>query len=169
MVALSAALLGSAVGGLFGYRGAIDSQERQAQELRIADERERRREAYLAYLDDANRYRNVTSDLLSKMSSSGTTDPSAISEAFATWLSARSSYQGSVNSLYVYGSDAAWSTHRAIAATLPYAVGYIDAGRLTKELSTFAHDQVTFASAFDKFLGVMCHELAARPRTGCSE
>ena len=167
VIALSSALLGSTVGGVFGYRGAIDSQGRQAEEQRITDEREIRRSTYLDYLQAANSYHNATVTLVNVVARSP--DGSASLDAMGPWLTARSNYQGSVNSLSVYGSRSAWARHEAIAATLPFAVGFVDPDRLAEDLAGFDRNQGNFRLVFNEFLGVMCRELAVTPRDGCQE
>lgn len=165
--ALSAALLGSVVGGLFVYRASVDSQALQARELRAEDERAIRRETYLAYLDNATAYRNSTLELLKELEKVPETDLTGTTVAFGPWLTARFDYQGSVNSLYVYGSDQAWQRHLGIAATLPYAVGYLDPTQIVADLARIRDDIISFGRAYSNFLDLMCRELPATPRDGC--
>jgi len=68
-------------------------------------------------------------------------------------FAARFAYQGAVNDLYVYGSDAAWKAHAAIAALLP--------------TSLRSQEPEIKPINLDAFEGIECREVPETPRSGC--
>lgn len=123
---------------------------------------------YPAYLNAANDYFNATSTFFAELNRRAAEHGGHVGKiavksrrVLSQFFNTRSDYQGEVNDLYVYGSDAAWSAHKKIAATLPSAIGSYDGGDI------FPPDKNRFTRAFTAFQSVECHELPAIPRARC--
>ena len=75
---------------------------------------------------------------------------------------ARYDYQGAINDVYVYGSEAAWEANRKVGRVLPAALGNVENRVIARP------DAEAFRAAYNDFLDVFCREAVAEPRTGCT-
>jgi hypothetical protein len=166
-LAFIAGIGGSVIGGAYAYKSATSTETAQEAASRDAATQTRRGEVYLAYLDAANTYALASQKLSddTKRIGKGTTAQENYDNDYGPWQTARSSYQGEVNQVYVYGSDAAWAAHQKVAATLPLALGPDNVGEFTQALYGVKWQQ--FNAAYDNFLSVFCKEVPAEPRSGC--
>jgi hypothetical protein len=155
-------LLGGALGSYASLQGTekqiraeADRQVLQAKGQRIDEARKKRATVYAEYLDDANAYsvsvNAIIDDALSKSAKVPADDVNK-------WMTARNKYQGGINQLYIYGSDAAWKAHELLASTMPSSLG---------KLTIAPIDQSKFLAAYRGFQQVMCREVPAEPRDDC--
>lgn len=160
------ALLAGAIGAGSAVIGATVSSDAS---LKIAQEqlqsaaqqkaREQREVTYREYLDAANEYHIVATNLYAKPA------PNDVNAALTVFMSTRSKFQKHVNEVYVYGSDDAWAAHQTIAKALPPALG----GPTGKHFNASqVSDEATFSAAYNGFLSVRCREVAAQARSGCA-
>jgi hypothetical protein len=166
-LAFVAGIGGSAIGGAYAYKAATSTETAQATASRDAATQSKRGEVYLAYLDTANTYALASQKLSddTRRIGKGTTAQQNYDNDYGPWQTARSKYQGEVNQVYVYGSNAAWAAHRQVAATLPLALGPDNVGEFTQAL--YGVDWKQFNAAYGDFLSVFCKEVPAEPRSGC--
>jgi hypothetical protein len=158
------ALIGALIGGGFSYLGAWQQIRSQEHTQTLQDTVERRKEdrdkrvsTYEEFINAADSYAVQTSEILATCKGKASCNPD-----FDKWDSARSAYQGAVNHVYVYGSDAAVSQSRRVSSTLPPSLWSPD----PKRLKIFFHE-ADFTKAYDGFETLMCRELPADPRSGC--
>lgn len=158
-------LVVSAIGGTFAAAlGPYMTHLESAQD----EVRAKRATVYPAYLDAARDYFYSTDRLavdLEKMGKRGEVNnykaPKAVAQEFTEFLNTRNKYQREINSLYVYGSDAAWYAHRQISRTLPQSLGNYGGESIPLPR------EGQFDAAYRAFQKVECHELPAVPRSGC--
>lgn len=165
VAALIAAVIGggAGVGGSYlGAHAAVQANDSLIRATQAQTTRDKRAAVYSAYLDAANNYADqdrrafdlLTNELKGVKAGTGVEGPPA------SFSAARFAYQGAINSLYVYGSDAAWTAHQEVAAVLPASLGG-DGFQVTRV------DSSAFESAYRGFLRVFCGEVPAVPRSGC--
>jgi hypothetical protein len=65
-----------------------------------------------------------------------------------SWQSARSNFQDSFNTMYIYGTASAWHAASRLAAVLPS----------TGEKIGFGHDDHEFVIRYDAFLKILCRD-----------
>jgi hypothetical protein len=170
--AVAAAII-AAGAGYFGAKQGVEASVQIARDDRRAavDQRtqEKRATVYQDYLQKANDFNFEAADLASALAiKSGNLKKFLMTtegtNAVTQYNNARAAYQGAINDVYVYGSDAAWAAHRKVAATLPPSLGAID---LT--LPTGVPDQKEFNASYQAFQSVVCREVVAIPRQGCGK
>jgi hypothetical protein len=168
MVALLSGIAGSIIGGAFAYNAATGTEVAHEAADKDAAQRSKRADVYLAYLDAANKYALASQALANDVALIAKQDLSGnvgLANDFGPWKTARSNYQGEVNQVYVYGSDNAWQTLQAVAATLPAAVGPDDLSTFEQAINNYKWP--AFNKAYGDFLAVFCREVPASPRGNC--
>lgn len=169
LAAIIAALAGF-YGARMGAHAAVSSQELQIRASESERVQEQRANVYSRYLDAAQAFFWASVAVRSDI------DQGSIAKRHGTFAASRglvrdmeefvtkrNEFQGAINDVYVYGSDAAWLAHQRLAATLPPSLG-------TRSLhipSAAELDQDRFAGAYSSFLAVLCQEAVPTPRQGC--
>lgn len=167
VVAAAAAI----VGGRIAADGALDAAVAQHREEAIAAQklevRVKRADVYAEYLASANSYFLATAEYYRYLASFNK-GPIAKGRSFkvrfdqngvdlqARWLKQRARFQGSVNDVYVYGSDDAWRAQKTISEVLPPSVG---AEVKTFEFSVRRDVGVDFDRGYHRFLRLVCIEV----------
>ncbi|MFB6550160.1 hypothetical protein [Streptomyces sp. NPDC056405] len=160
---LAVALAGALIGGFFSYLGAWQqsrsqtaSQESQYREERSKEDREKRADVYEKLLETSNLFAIATDEIVNDCSDRN------CSPDWGKWENARFEFQGSLNAVWVYGSDDAAAQAGAISATLPESIGFPKPDELHIRVKS-----LEFARAYSEFQALMCRELPAVPRKGC--
>lgn len=148
-------VLGSAV-GLAGTWLGNNTQDDFAAGQTMQQERT---SAYQSFEAAANAYAVNVSSSISKLQAA-CSGKNGCSVSLGTLDSSRASFQMAINAIYTYGSDAAVTASRAVAATLPPSLWSTSTVDLT-------FSQSSFASAYQGFLRVACQDLPAQPRSDC--
>lgn len=134
-----------------------------------AERRTRVGEVYAGYLDAADGYYTAAADLdrafakLIATKDGSASDRSVGELSVAAFEKARHDYQGAINDVYVYGSDAAWEANRKVANVLPLALGNVPRRDIPSP------DAEAFREAYSDFLEVFCREATAEPRQSCTK
>ncbi|GGX24047.1 hypothetical protein [Streptomyces lomondensis] len=164
LIGLIGIVVGAVIAGGFSWlaawqqsRSTEKAQESQAQEERRSEEREKRAEVYSKFLNSADRFAVETSDAISNC-----TKKIPCKFDRSAWDEARSAYQGSLNSVYVYGSYDAVNASRAVSASLPKSLW--DPPPTSPRIE---FQEERFIDAYNEFQLVMCQELPPRPRDSC--
>jgi hypothetical protein len=177
IVTAAAAIGGSFVGATKANDGNAAIQQQAIAEQRAKDDRDKKADIYLHYLENANTYANSVEDAYTCIYNyaiapepKGSAPQSCI-DAINRLQTPRFDYQGSINELYIYGSDEANRAHRAVSATLPASVGYLTVPGTglppLNEVFGQKFDRVAFGRAYSNFLKIVCMEVPARPRPNC--
>lgn len=173
VVGIVGALSGSAV----QIYGAARNQEAQFAEQRAKEDRDRRADVYLKFLDAANKYSVATvrtRDCILKARDSrppGSTSYSldgTCGKNVSDLAPSRQEFQGARNRVFVYGSEEAERQARVIASYLPNAVGGDSVTGLPPfddDLFNFSDDQ--FNEMYRAFNAIVCREVPAQPRATC--
>ena len=123
-----------------------------------AKDRDSRAEVYLKFLNAADEFRNADDALIAKVKSPTFTGSlSADQDPLKTWNSARSAYRDALNSVYVYGTAAAWHSASRLAAVLPS----------TGDNVTVGHNNAEFEKDYAAFLNVLCRDANASLPSQC--
>lgn len=164
LIGLTGIVLGAAIAGGFSSLAAWQQtrstervQESQTLEERRSEDREKRAEVYSVFLHSADEFAAETSNAISSC-----TKKNPCEFDWQAWDEARSAYQGSINSVYVYGSDDAVRASRAVSASLPSSIWKPPPASPHLE---FEAEQ--FSAAYRGFQSTMCQELPAIPRDSC--
>ncbi len=164
LIGLTGIVLGAAIAGGFSSlaawqqtRSTEQVQESQTLEEHRSEDREKRAEVYSDFLHSSDKFAVETSNTISNCAKK---NPCKFD--WRAWDEARSAYQGSVNSVYVYGSDDAVRASRAVSASLPSSIWEPPPASPHLE---FKAEQ--FRTAYREFQLTMCHELPAIPRDSC--
>lgn len=178
--ALVGALLGAGAGYLGVERsieGQLDQQSQAFDEDREQRSDDRRGEVYAAFLDAANHYAFATAAITSRLEGDCADDepPDACFSRLFTELvaaglvsdfqDARFDYQGALNDVFVFGSDEAVDRSRELSANVPTSLATPGLDSLTFGEGV---DGSAFTAAYRDFLALMCEELPAQPRQGCT-
>ncbi|MEY9876625.1 type II secretory pathway pseudopilin PulG [Streptacidiphilus sp. MAP12-33] len=137
----------------------VQLQNAQAAADRAQSDRDKRTDVYGKFLQAANAYAAATDNLLAYVDAN-CKPGSRCSPNFSTLETTKAAFQGSINDVSVWGSNAAVKDEAAVAATLPPSMWSTDELDLK-----FNHP--AFTQAYQAFLVMMCHELPADPRSGC--
>jgi hypothetical protein len=169
------------VGGLAsGYLGArigadtavktTDASTRSSREIteaqiaaeRDRESREKRGVVYRDFLSNANNFFNASIDLYEAQSVARATKKAVPASITNAWMHARFVYQGSINDVFVYGSDTAWELEQAIELPVsPSATSTIPQLSSNK----VAASKLRFNQQWRAFQVQFCAEVPARPRT----
>lgn len=158
---ISTLIAGAAgVGGSYlGAHAVVQSSHDQIQAAAAQAVRDKRAAVYSEYLTTANAYSvqvGVVRDFVKRQPKGF--KPVGDREPFNTLLNTRYDYQGAINNVSVYGSDAAWQALLQVEAAFPPLFGGLVPGPV---------DGRAFKTAYNNFLTVFCQEVPAVPRAGC--
>ncbi|MHA6793155.1 hypothetical protein ACVGVM_06475 [Pseudonocardia bannensis] len=156
-------VIGALVGALIGSAASFGGQIYVGHQQVAKEDRDKKAAVYFAYLDAANELANETRDLQRSYASLPPDAPPPAA-AYGEWQTARFKYQGAINDLSVYGSDAAWDIHRRVAAALPRSLN-----PSRDPVRVEAVDDARLTSGTQDFLDLACQELPASPRAGCGD
>lgn len=155
-------VLGAVLGGALSNVAGLLTQSASDQHADVAQVRTKRTDVYFAYLGSADTFETDTGDLINAYAANrsvkGYTLPQSLIDKFNN---DRSTYQGEINQLYVFGSDAAWVAHQKISADLPTSLP------VAIEPLKINYDPEQFNIDYDSFLRIVCVEVNSDPRTGC--
>lgn len=164
--ALAAAftLVVSLAAGLFGGWAGSALTVNASKE---AEQRTRVGEVYASYLDASDSYYNATTALVEAFdaqvpAAGGSSVTTNVQLPTAAFEKARHDYQGAINDVYVYGSQAAWKANLDVTRVLPLALGNVPNRNIPRP------DAEAFRAAYVGFLDVFCREAVAEPRKGCA-
>ncbi|WP_328500583.1 hypothetical protein OG828_07685 [Streptomyces sp. NBC_00457] len=163
LIGFAVALIGALIGGVFSYLGAyqqartqIESQSSQLFEDQKKEQREKRAEVYEEFLKAADTFAVETNKIITDCKD-GKCSPN-----WGDWQTARYDYQGAVNHVWVFGSDAAVKQLVAVSGTLPESVWAPNSDELNLRFKSTG-----FTTAYNGFQSLMCRELPAQPRNSC--
>lgn len=175
-----AAVYGAQSGAAKANEGAIAVQRQIMNEQRAREDRKTKEEVYLKFLDNADTYNTDTNKATSCLDgarkqarSTNSSESTAFLDCTAELNDLRSSryaFQGSINEVYIYGSNEALLASQQVAYTLPASIGSSTIGgrgipRIGQLLTE--RDQREFTRAYSDFLTVACNEVPARRRSNC--
>lgn len=155
-VTVVSGLLGGWAGSALTVKASVDAERR----VRVG-------EVYADYLNAADSYYTAAADLdrafdkLTPTKDGSASNPSVLQLPVDAFEEARHDYQGAINDVYVYGSEAAWEANRKVAKVLPVALGSVAKRDVPRP------DPVAFGEAYADFLDVFCREATAEPRQDC--
>jgi len=160
---LAGALAGAILGGLFSFWGSwqqartqLEAQVAQNREDRSKEDREKKAEVYEEFLDTANSFAVETNKIITDCKD-GKCSPD-----WDKWQTARYNYQGAVNRVSVWGSDAASDQMAELSETLPNSLWSPDSDSISLHFKS-----KEFSVSYLAFQSLMCRELPANPRKGC--
>ncbi|WP_330355384.1 hypothetical protein [Streptomyces chartreusis] len=163
LLGLAVAFAGALIGGFFSYWGAwqqartqIEAQAAQNHEEQKKEDREKKAEVYEGFLNASDTYAIETHEIITDCKDK------KCSPDWDKWQTARSEYQGALNHVWVYGSDAAVSQTGLVSASLPASLWVPSSDTLSLRFNS-----EEFTVAYQGFQALMCEELPAQPRAGC--
>jgi hypothetical protein len=164
LLGLGVALAGALIGGLFSFWGAwwqshtqMEAQAAQNREDQKKEDREKRAEIYEEYLNASDAYAVETNEIITDCKDR------KCSPDWGKWQTARHDYQGALNHVWVFGSDAAVAQTGMVSESLPQSLWVPSSDTLSLRF-----DAEKFTVAYQGFQSLMCRELPAQPRSGCS-
>jgi hypothetical protein len=152
-------------GARIGAENAREIQDREQAATLDKESRDKRGEVYAKLLRDANAFFYASLRLYDAQEVARTSGRPVPGSVTSTWQSARFDYQGSINAVFVYGSDQAWALVNEIVDPVSPAA--------TTEIPQLSKDDVErskqqFNAGYRAFQRQLCREVPARPRSCAS-
>ena len=157
-------LIGVGVTARVTYTGSLEAVDRSLAKAAEQEQAKQRSEVYRAFLDASSdyRYKSIEAQEAVAKTKVGAEPPEAIS----SWLTARNTYQGTVNDIFTFGSDKAISIVEDIAGTLPRAVGLTTDDDM-QALRVYDAPEA-YSTYFNKMLDRLCLEVRIGDDQSCS-
>ncbi len=183
VIPLAAAVLGlggALSGAYLGARATIETQKQQADEDRARQARQKRTQVYSRFLDAAVAYQAATENvfdstvrlptgrvskgLASRCAAGRSTKTCRLSRrVIAAYYDRQQRFQGALNDVYVFGSEAGLSAARELSRGLPASL-YKGPRRVSIQPTDFGR----YTRGYNALLDAMCREVTREPRPNCS-